>query len=60
MDLARREESVKGTPVHLTPNEFRLLSVLIKHGEMVMTHRQLLRRSGALAAANKRATFPFT
>ena len=42
-DLARREITVDGKPVHLTPNEFRLLSVLVKNAGMVMTHRQLLR-----------------
>jgi two-component system, OmpR family, KDP operon response regulator KdpE len=43
VDLSRREASVRGAPVHLTPNEFRLLAVLVKHAGMVMTHRQLLR-----------------
>ncbi|MCC7409290.1 MAG: response regulator [Phycisphaeraceae bacterium] len=43
VDLARREVSVEGQAVHLTPNEFRLLAVLVKHAGKVMTHRQLLR-----------------
>lgn len=43
VDLARREVTSRGQPVHLTPNEFRLLSVLAKHAGMVMTHRQLLK-----------------
>lgn len=43
VDLARREVSVDGRPVRLTPNEFRLLAVLAKHAGRVMTHRQLLR-----------------
>jgi two-component system, OmpR family, KDP operon response regulator KdpE len=43
VDLARREVSVGGRPVRLTPNEFRLLSVLVKNAGRVMTHRQLLR-----------------
>ena len=42
-DLSRREVTVHGKAVHLTPNEFRLLSVLVKHAGKVMTHRQLLR-----------------
>ena len=29
--------------IHLTPNEFRLLTVLVKNAGKVMTHRQLLR-----------------
>ena len=32
-----------GAPVHLTPNEFKLLAVLVKHAGMVLTHRQLLK-----------------
>jgi two-component system KDP operon response regulator KdpE len=42
VDLARREVTLRGHPVHLTPNEFRLLAVLIKNAGRVMTHRQLL------------------
>jgi two-component system KDP operon response regulator KdpE len=42
VDLARREVGVNGVAVHLTPNEFRLLAVLVRHAGMVMTHRQLL------------------
>ncbi len=43
VDLSRREVTVDGKPVHLTPNEFKLLAVLIKNAGKVMTHRQLLR-----------------
>lgn len=43
VDLLRREVSAKGGRVHLTPNEFRLLAVLVKHAGMVLTHRQLLK-----------------
>lgn len=43
VDLARREVSLAGQAVHLTPNEFKLLAVLIKNAGRVMTHRQLLR-----------------
>lgn len=43
VDLARREVFVRDERVHLTPNEFRLLAVLIKNAGKVMTHRQLLR-----------------
>src|ERR1700733_13456903 len=42
VDLSRREVCVDGKDVHLTPNEFRLLSLLIKHAGKVLTHRQLL------------------
>jgi two-component system KDP operon response regulator KdpE len=43
IDLARREITKDGRAVHLTPNEFRLLSVLVKNAGRVMTHRQLLK-----------------
>ena len=43
VDLARREVTLAGKPVHLTPNEFKLMAALIKNAGKVMTHRQLLR-----------------
>jgi len=43
VDLLHRRVSVGGIEVHLTPNEFKLLTVLVKHAGMVLTHRQLLR-----------------
>jgi two-component system KDP operon response regulator KdpE len=42
VDLARREVFRGGERVHLTPNEFKLLAVLVKNAGRVMTHRQLL------------------
>lgn len=42
VDLARREVSRAGQPVHLTPTEYRLLATLIKGHGRVLTHRQLL------------------
>jgi two-component system KDP operon response regulator KdpE len=42
VDLARREIAVDGQAVHLTPNEFRLLTALVKHRGKVLTHKQLL------------------
>jgi two-component system KDP operon response regulator KdpE len=42
VDLMRREVSLSGTPVHLTPNEYRLLTTLMRHSGKVLTHRQLL------------------
>jgi two-component system KDP operon response regulator KdpE len=38
----RREVRRKGSLVHLTPLEYKLLAVLVKHAGMVLTHRQLL------------------
>jgi two-component system KDP operon response regulator KdpE len=43
VDLANRVITRAGQPVHLTPIEYRLLSVLIAHRGKVMTHRELLR-----------------
>src|SRR5678815_261579 len=43
VDLSRREVSIDGKAIHLTPNEFRLMSVLVKNAGKVLTHRQLLR-----------------
>jgi two-component system KDP operon response regulator KdpE len=42
VDLALREVTVRDQRVHLTPNEFRLLAVLVRNAGKVMTHRQLL------------------
>ena len=43
VDLARRQVTVAGEAVHLTPNEFKLLTVLVKHAGRVLTHRYLLK-----------------
>jgi two-component system KDP operon response regulator KdpE len=42
VDLARRAVTVRGQPVHLTPNEYELLRLLVTHAGKVLTHRQLL------------------
>jgi two-component system, OmpR family, KDP operon response regulator KdpE len=41
VDLARRDVSVNGQPVNLTPTEYDILRVLIKHAGKVLTHQQL-------------------
>jgi two-component system KDP operon response regulator KdpE len=43
VDLAVRRVEVGGRAVHLTPIEYRLLSVLVRHAGKVLTHRQLLK-----------------
>lgn len=43
VDLANRSVVRAGTQIHLTPIEFRLLSVLAGNAGKVITHRQLLR-----------------
>jgi two-component system KDP operon response regulator KdpE len=42
IDLDRRLVKVDGEEVHLTPNEYKLLQVLIKYPGKVLTQRQLL------------------
>ena len=42
INLATHEVTRAGEPVHLTPNEFRLLTALIRGNGKVLTHRQLL------------------
>jgi two-component system KDP operon response regulator KdpE len=43
VDLVKRRVHVAGEEVHLTPTEYRLLTILIQHAGKVITHRQLLR-----------------
>jgi two-component system KDP operon response regulator KdpE len=42
IDLSGRRVFVRGTEVHLTPNEFKLLAALTRYPGKVLTHRQLL------------------
>jgi len=43
VDLEHREVRVSGKTVRLTPIEFKLLAVLVKHAGKVLTYRQLLK-----------------
>jgi two-component system, OmpR family, KDP operon response regulator KdpE len=43
LDLARRQVFTCGKEVHLTPIEYKLFSVLMRHAGRVLTHRQLLK-----------------
>ena len=43
IDQARREVTVAGREVHLTPLEFRLLVLLTRNAGKVLTHRQILK-----------------
>jgi two-component system KDP operon response regulator KdpE len=43
VDLARRRVLVRGKELHLTPTEYRLLAILVRHAGKVITQRQLLR-----------------
>ena len=42
VDLTRRQVLVEGREVHLTPTEYRMLTILIRNAGKVLTHRQLL------------------
>lgn len=42
VDLVKRIVRCRGEEVHLTPIEYKLLTLLSKHAGMVMTHKQLL------------------
>jgi two-component system KDP operon response regulator KdpE len=42
VDLVRRRVFREDVEVHLTPTEYKLLAVLVRHAGRVITHRQLL------------------
>jgi two-component system KDP operon response regulator KdpE len=43
VDLTKRQVFVDSEEIHLTPTEYKLLTVLIKYAGKVITHSQLLR-----------------
>jgi two-component system KDP operon response regulator KdpE len=43
VDLLRRQVFVRGNEVHLTPTEYKLLTLLVRHAGKVLTHRHLLK-----------------
>jgi len=43
IDQARREVTLAGKEVRLTPIEYRLLVLMARHAGMVLTHRQILK-----------------
>ena len=42
VDMARRTVVASGTPVQLSPREYGLLALLVRHSGKVLTHRHLL------------------
>jgi two-component system, OmpR family, KDP operon response regulator KdpE len=42
VDIAKRIVTKNGEPVRLTPTEYDLLAILVRHSGRVVTHRQLL------------------
>ncbi len=53
VDLAQRQVFIDNTEVHLTPIEYKLLTVLIRHAGRVITHRQLLQEVWGPAHVNE-------
>jgi two-component system KDP operon response regulator KdpE len=45
VDLGRRHVTVSGQEIHLTPTEYNLLAILVRHAGKVVTHRQLLKEA---------------
>ncbi len=43
IDLATRRVFIKDAEIHLTPLEYKLLTTLVRHAGMVLTHRFLLK-----------------
>jgi two-component system KDP operon response regulator KdpE len=43
VDLVKRQVFVGASEVHLTPTEYKLLTLMIRHAGKVLTHRQLLK-----------------
>ena len=52
IDLARRQAHVDGREIHLTPTEFRLVTMFVRHAGLVVTHRQLLTEVWGPASVN--------
>ena len=53
IDQARRQVFVGGQEVHLTPIEYKLLMVLVRHAGKVITHNQLLKEVWGPAHVNE-------
>jgi two-component system KDP operon response regulator KdpE len=53
VDLVRREVTRDGQEVRLTPIEYRLLVLLVRHAGKVLTHRQILREVWGAGAADQ-------
>ena len=53
VDLLRRQVSIRGREVHLTPTEYRLLVALIDKPGQVVTHRELLKAGWGLAKVDQ-------
>ena len=56
VDLAAKQARANGEPVHLTPTEWHLLEVLIRHEGKLVPRKQLLQRCGAPRMRPRRIT----
>jgi two-component system KDP operon response regulator KdpE len=52
LDRDRREVTVSGREVHLTPTEYRLLALLVQNAGKVLTHTMILQHVWGPAATN--------
>jgi two-component system KDP operon response regulator KdpE len=52
VDLAKRLVYVQDREIHLTPIQYRLLAVLVRHAGKVLTHQQLLKEVWGPTAAD--------
>lgn len=55
LDLSRREATVGGKSLHLTPTEFRLLTALMTRPDEVLTAQQLVREAQGYQADEREA-----
>ena len=53
VDFGERRVEVGGAEVHLTPTEYKLLAILIRHAGKVLTHRHLLKEVWGINAINQ-------
>jgi two-component system KDP operon response regulator KdpE len=53
IDFSKRKVFRNGEEIHLTPIEYSLLSILVRHADKVVTHAQLLREVWGPRQANQ-------
>lgn len=53
IDLDKHVVSKRGTPVQLTPHEFKLLALFARNEGRLLTHRMILREVWGLAYENE-------
>ena len=56
IDIARRQVSLAGEAIDLTPTEFDLLAYLARNADLVVTNRQILDTSGDRSGARTRSS----